>query len=803
MQRRAIHAVLLLALCLTAAACWFVAQPLPATLLAYQPVTSLKVLARDGSLLRELNSASDGRGTPIDAAQLSVVVKEAFFAAEDKSFEHHWGLSPSAIARAMWQNVRARKIVSGGSTITQQLARHLVQRERTLFGKVQEALWALRLERHLTKNEILSQYLNRVSFGNNAFGIEAAAQLYFGKKALHLSVGQAALLASLLKSPTVYNPFSRAQKCEARRQWVIDHMLLNGFLTPDLASEARREGALDLVSQERAFLAPHFVELIRQELKRVKLEGVAAVVETTLDPALQAQTERHVFEEVSRLHDRQVSSAAVLVVDNHSDEVLAYVGSANFFDETIGGQNDGIQMKRQPGSALKPFVYAEGFRQGFTPATVLADLETAFDGRKGAYSPKNYDRRLHGPVRAREALANSYNVPAVRVANALGVKATLATLRRAGFESLVENEEHYGLGLALGNGEVSLVELTRAYAGMSHGGEVRALKYIVKATDAEGRVLSMPRHFETRRFADSRSVAQVTHILSDNAARARAFGLDNALRLPFAVAAKTGTSKGYSDNWTVGFTAEKTVAVWAGNFDGTPMVQVSGITGAGPIFRRVMLSAMESVSPQPLVDLTGLERRAICPLSGQRASPNCPAEMSELFVQGQAPKEACQMHRGLSTDLSDSLKQKCLAIQAAQGRLTDLGLEYYDWARNEGLMGEPWLAAACLGRNGEGATETDHVGNEKVKLLHPANGDEFLLLSDLPLSDQSIPLRISAAPSLKTIIVFIDGVKTLELKPPFTGRIAALKGRHELVLQDSNGARLDAVQFLVREESRL
>jgi penicillin-binding protein 1C len=772
---------------------WFASREIPKELLAYQPVTSLKILARDGSLLREMNSSVDGKGTPIDASILPAHVKAAFYAAEDKDFEHHLGVSISAIGRAFIQNIKAKKVVSGGSTITQQLARNLVPRERSLSGKIQEALWALRLEFHLTKNEILSHYLNRASFGNGVFGIEAAAQMYFGKKAKLLSLGQASMLAAMLKSPTGHNPYRKMEKLERRRQWVLRRISVNKSCDTCSIEEAKDLGMLDLVASNRAFLAPHFVEFVKRSIPRLHLES-AVTIETTLDPKLQVDIEQHVFEEVSRLHDRQVSSAAALVLDNHSNEVLAYVGSADFFDESIGGQNDGITMKRQPGSALKPFIYAEAFRQGLTPASVIPDLETSFEGRKGAYAPKNYDRRLHGPVRAREALANSYNVPAVRVANSIGIKATLDLLHRAGFESLTENEEHYGLGLALGNGEVSLFELARAYSGLAGGGFAKNVNFIRRALDANGNEIPISNEFDSRRFADEKSVSLVNHILSDNSARARAFGLDNALRLPFPVAAKTGTSKGYSDNWTVGFTKEKTVAVWAGNFDGTPMVQVSGITGAGPIFRRTMQTAMSEITPAPMLDSTGLERIHICPLSGQRATDHCPSEMEEWFIKGTAPIDVCPMHKSVSKNLPENVKQKCLQLQAANGRLVDLGLEYYDWAKNEGLMNEPWMSAECLGSN-----DSDH----RVTLLHPMTGDEFLLLSDLPRGDQAIPIRVQAHPSIDKLFVVIDGVQVTELRAPFTGRIPATKGKHELEIKSAQGNVEAHVQFVVREESRL
>lgn len=796
MRRRVVKAVVVLALLALTPALAFIAAPLPPGLLDYGPVVSVKLLDRDGGLLRELRSAADGRSTPLGPQAIPPHVRAAFLAAEDHRFAAHLGVSPTATLRAAWQNLRAGRVVSGGSTITQQLARTLVPRPRTLFGKAQEALWALRLEAHLPKEEILAQYLNRVPFGNNTFGLEAASQLYFGKKAQHLSLGQAAMLAAIPRGPTAYNPYRKPRALEARRGWVLGRLEATALATADEVAQAR-QSPLDLTAFDAAFRAPHFVEFVAAHLDAWGLHD-AAVVQTSLDPRAQPMVETQIAEEVSRLADRRVSSAAAIVVDNQTGEVLAYAGSADFFDASIGGQNDGLQMKRQPGSALKPFVYAEAFRQGYTPATVIPDLETAFDAPKGSYAPKNYDRRLHGPVRAREALANSYNVPAVRVANDVGLTASLDVLRKAGFESLSKGAEHYGLGLALGNGEVSLWEAARAYAGLSRGGRLEPLRPVLRAWKADGTELKVRAELQPRRFADPRAAALVTHVLSDNAARARAFGLDNALRLPFPAAAKTGTSKGYSDNWTVGFTKERTVAVWAGNFDGTPMVHVSGITGAGPIFKRVMLRAMDGVRPEPLVERRGLESARICPLSGGRATAACPGAMEELFVQGTAPAHDCRMHGELSASLSDELKQRCLKLAASEGRLVDLGLDFYDWARNEGVSREPWLAAMCLGK-----PDAPSALGEGARILHPAKGDEFLLLADLPLGDQAIPVRIRAAPTLGALTLLVDGEAHGTLAPPFTGRIPATRGAHVLEVRDPSGQVLDTVRFLVRQEGRL
>lgn len=769
----------------------FVALPLPAELLDYRPVASVRILDRDGGLLRELLSGQDGRGVPIAASDVPPHVRAAFVAAEDRGFYSHHGVAPLSIARAFWQNLRAGRVVSGGSTLTQQLARSLVPRPRTLWGKVQEAAWALRLEAHLSKEEVLTQYLNRVPLGNGTSGIEAAAQLYFGRSARHLSLAQAAALAAVPRGPSAQNPYRHPERLDRRKAWILRRMAALELVAPEATEAAVRE-SLDVQAFSASFRAPHFVEYLVRNRERWGL-GEATVIETSLDPRLQLDVEDQVRQEISRLGDRRVGSAAVLVIDNVTGEVLAYQGSADFFDERILGQNDGVQMRRQPGSALKPFVYAEAFSARFTPATVLPDVDSSYSSSRGAYSPHNYDRRAHGPVRAREALANSYNVPAVQVADALGPERVFEALRRAGFDSLDQGAQHYGLGMVLGNGEVPLWELARAYAGLSRGGVLRSLRPIRRALRADGTELPLPEELAPRRFAAEASVALVSSILSDASARARAFGLDNALRLPFPAAAKTGTSKGYSDNWTAGYTRERTVAVWAGNFDGEPMVQVSGITGAGPLFKRVMTRAMAGVDPRPLWREELLEAADICPLSGERAGPHCPASMRELFVKGKVPGESCRMHRHLAADLPRELLERCRALAGAGGAVVDLGPDFYDWARAEGRAQEPWLAAAC-------AASTGGDGGGPA-ITFPLAGDEFLLFPDLPQADQGIPLRIRASPREGPLEVWMDGERLFALGPPFTGRLPARRGEHRLSLRRTGGvSSLADVRFTVRAE---
>ncbi len=521
---------------------------------------------------------------------------------------------------------------------------------------------------------------------------------------------------------------------------VLGRMRRAGRLDAELERVAA-SADLDLVPPTRPFGAPHLVTDLAGKLETLGLDR-AVEVRTTLDPALQRDVERSVRSELAA--DPRLGQAAVLVIDNASGDVLAYVGSADFLDVAGEGQNDGVRARRQPGSALKPFAYGLALASGWTPASVLSDVDLEVGTAGGAWLPRNYDRRQHGPVRLRAALANSYNVPAVELTDSLGPERVLEVLRQAGFTSLEASAEHYGAGLVLGNGDVSLWELARAYRGLARGGVVEPLRLVRSATDRLGDPVAGRPELAARRFLPADAVALLTDLLSDETARAPAFGLDNALRLPFPVAAKTGTSRAYVDNWTVGFTRERTVAVWVGNFDGRPMQRVSGITGAGPLFGRVMRRAMAGVRPAPLVDRERFQRVRICPLSGHRASEACPGSHDEVFLPGTAPAEPCTMHR------------------LAEGRrVLALDARYTGWAERERLE----VAA------GEGGGATEPPG-----FITPRDGDEFLVEAGIPASSQTIPVRVRGAGQLR-----VDGT-VAPLDPLRRTRLALAPGVHRLEL---------------------
>lgn len=727
--------------------------PLPTGLLDRRPFSSVRMTDRSGNLLRELRSSEDGRSVPLWEGRIPLQVRHAFLAAEDRRFGHHPGVDPLAVARALSLNVQQGRIVSGASTIAQQLARRVLPHPRTLLGKVYEALWAVRLTLHLTPDQLLTEYLNRVPLGRSLYGVEAAAEFYFGRPAQRLSLGQAALLAGMAASPARFDPFRHPQAARARMREVLRRMVVAGFRTPEEVALAA-DTPLDLEAAETVFEAPHLLAWLASARDDLGLED-AIVLRTSLDSALQAAVGGFLGAELSGLAAKRVHQGAVLVVDNASGEVLAYVGSRDFLDEEHFGQNDGIRALRQPGSALKPFAYGLALASGYTPSSVLFDLETRMGGMGVDWLPRNYDRRVHGPVRLRAALANSFNIPAVRLVEALSPERVLGVLRQAGFDALNRSAAYYGVGLVLGNGDVNLWELVRAYRGLALGGELGPLRAVLQAEDGSGQLLPIPDELSPRRFLPADAVALLTDILADEKARATAFGLDNALRLPFPVAVKTGTSRAHVDNWCVGFTREFTVGVWVGNFDGMAMEGVSGISGAGPIFKRVMIKVMESRDPLPLVHLERFDAVEVCPLSGQRRADACPSRLLEHFLPGTAPEGYCTMHRLRAIDPRTGAPVPCRQSGAVVQRTLELGAGLAAWGRAQGLQDAPSAVPEC------GVEAAD-----PPRLLSPLAGEQFRLDPTVPRAEQAIPVRIWAP----------AGTESLEIRVSRQDRASASRG---------------------------
>ncbi|MFI5280509.1 MAG: penicillin-binding protein 1C [Gemmatimonadales bacterium] len=615
----------------------WLAWPLPRALMAPPPALSLTLEDRHGLTLRSTR-ATDGTLTRwLSLADVDPQLIQAFVAVEDRRFYSHAGVDARAVARALADDLRGAHVVSGASTITMQLARLLHPSPRDVFGKLTQALWALRIERHLTKQQILEQYLNRVPLGQGASGVASAARLYFDASATRLSLGQAALLAGVAIAPSADNPLADPARARAGRARALDRMVSLGYASRGSADRAAGEPVI-ATGRRAPFLAPHFTSRVLQWAADSGL-ALGGTWRTSLDLPLQAALEGEVRHTVASLKDRGVAQAAAVVLDNVSGEVLAWVGSPDFWADTAG-QVDMVVSPRQPGSALKPFLYGLAFDRGFSPASVIADVPHVYQTAIGPYQPRNYDRRYHGPVRAREALASSFNLPALALTDRLGAGSLLGALHSAGFASLDRGADYYGIGLALGNGDVTLLELANAYRALARGGTWAPVRWAALPPAAPG---SAP---TGTRVISRGAAALVLDILSDPIARVPGFGLDTPFDFPFPVAVKTGTSHRFTDNWAVGVTGGFTVAVWVGNFSGRPMRQVSGVTGAGPLLHRAVMDAARARAPGVLSSPAdvGAVRVAVCRLSGLRAGRFCPA-IEEWVLPG-TRLASCDWHRG-------------------------------------------------------------------------------------------------------------------------------------------------------------
>jgi penicillin-binding protein 1C len=591
--------------------------------------------------------------------QVSPQFINAILAAEDGSFYQHGALDIKAIFRAVKEAIYIQKITSGASTITMQLARMLDNCPRTLSGKLHEIWLSWRLTAGMNKNEILSAYINRLPMGGNIYGVEAAAQIYFSISARDLNLAQASLLAAIPNNPTYFNPYQHWERLKKRQKYVLNQMVEDGYINQVIAERIYTEKVVFQSREQGIIAAPHFLfwlatqetppltpprkrggglELSHLKQQEVDLffrkrgggleqERESSPIQTTINRPLQQFVEAQVKQVIDSLAVNNVHDAAALIIDNHSGEILAYVGSPDYFNEAKLGRNDGVQALRQPGSTLKPFVYELALEKGvIKPNSILADVPShyAIPGAK-LYSPTDYTNSFLGPVRVRVALANSLNVPAVKVLEKVGVDTFLNRLHELGFAHLNQSPEYYGLGLTLGSAEVSLWELARAYLTMARMGKITPLVTILNQSPVPNHQSPIP---------NPTNWQLIINMLSDRYARATAFGVDSVLNLPFPTAVKTGTSSNYRDTWTVGFTSDYTVATWVGNFNGEPMRQVSGVTGAAPLWNRIMLHLHEHKAPKDFLTPDGLIQLPICAITGLKPTNDCTSIVQEYFSPG-------------------------------------------------------------------------------------------------------------------------------------------------------------------------
>lgn len=771
-----------LAFCAVALAffCWYQLFSIPKELTQKNAIRSIQITDRNGLPLRETLSATSGRQRWVALNEISPNLISATIIAEDKRFYRHNGVDLLAIARAIVSNIRAKHIVSGGSTITEQLVRLLRQDRRTLGAKVLEAILAQRIEQSLSKDEILEQYLNRAPYGNQLFGVEAASQMYFGKPSSDLSISESAFLAILPRAPSAFDPYRNFNTVANLYRKLIQKMSKEGRISSDAMQSALRS-ELKLLPKRAVFLAPHFIEMLRFP------NSHGATIRTSLDLRLQTRIENIVDTNLRLLERYNVTNAAVVVLDNRTGEIIALVGSRDYNDIKHAGNVNGAMSRRQPGSALKPFTYALALDKGFTAASILPDIELHFPTENGDYTPKNYDLKYRGPVRLRMALANSLNVPAVFMLSKLGTQELLLKLHELGFKSLDKGAEYYGLGLTLGNGEVTLLELANAYSTLARGGI-----YIPTTTFPDQRAP------EGKKIFSNDAAYIISDILSDNSSRRMSFGEDSPLNFPFRVAAKTGTSKNFRDNWAVGYTPEVTVAVWVGNFDADPMHGTSGITGAAPIFRDVFLEISKNMSISWFDEPKNILHHHICPLSGQIPTEICGTEIEEIFKKDTEPKKDCAFHKEHLIDTRNNLLAEagCSSKFVSIRSFIDLPDNYRDWAMTHDITLMPKKFSPLCPMKGVARAQDPQIKEEMIRITYPNNNSTYSVDPYVPRRLQILDLRATAEGTLNW---FLDGEKLATTTAPHSVPWQITAGKHKFRIESMDNKMKDEIEIIVNK----
>jgi penicillin-binding protein 1C len=848
--------------------------------MAPMPVPSILIVDRQGRTLYEAVAPNGSKHVPLPLSEIPLACRQATIATEDSRFYEHAGVDLLAIARAAWRNWRGEGPFSGASTLSQQLARALYlsedeRGERTLRRKLREAWLAWRLERRYSKDELLALYLNTGYYGHFAVGIEAAAQSYFGVHGRELDLAQCALLAGLLQYPAGYNPLEHPEAAVQRQGTVLNLMVRERQILPAQADEAHQEH-LSYASTPFPIEAPHFVMWVQGQVEellgaeRARAGGLRVI--TTLDLDWQRQADAIIARRLAALRPcavvdadpatcdreadaaRRVDNAGLVALDPQTGAVLAMVGNADYFDRSISGAVNTTLAQRQPGSAIKPLTYAIALdpaqaaaagRAPWTPATLIADLRTVFVTAEGLpYVPQNYDQVYHGPVTVRTALANSYNIPAVKTLEHLGVDALIGLANRLGIpweqETGGRNQEagitgqpeltpasrpltpRYGLALTLGGGEVRLLDLTAAYATFANGGIQVSPFAISRIETLDGQLISDCRlpiaecanpksAIDNSQSVDPRVAYLITDILSDDEARRPAFGIGSALEIGRPAAVKTGTTTDWRDNWTVGYTPDLVVGVWTGNADNTPMRGVSGVTGAAPIWHDFMSSVLRGTPshgfdrPEGLVQVEvcsdsgllpvgstwqiadGTQSSAINPQSAirnrQSAIVPCPARRLEWFIAGAEPTEVDASHVQMAIDTRTG--EPATAATPAEFVTAQtfwlLPPEFREWARTNGIV-QPTTDHRRQTTD-DGATVVGRPPS--VVLTSPDPNRTYRLDPTLPPNAQKLPITARLAPQLVVldapVTLLVDGAPFAVVSgPDYTAWWPLTRGRHTL-----------------------
>ncbi len=745
----------------------WIAKDLPAPgKLSQTSQSSTVFYDRDGKVLFELYK--DRNRVPVTLAETSDYMKQATIAIEDKDFYRHQGFSQAGIVRAFISTIFGGS-VQGGSTITQQLIKNVVlDSTRSVTRKLKEVILAVVVERRYTKDQILELYLNEAPYGGSFWGIGSASQGYFGKSSKDLSLVQAAFLAGLPQRPTYYSPFiGEKDAWKGRTRDVLRRMREDRYITRKQESDALIQIDKVKFSQSRESLnAPHYVFYVRDQIEKEfgsKVLEQGLRVKTTLSSGAQKGTEKIVREEVEKLKGARVGNGAAVVLDSKTGEVLAMVGAYDYNDEKYGNFNAALGL-RQPGSSIKPITYAAAFEKGYTPSTVLMDLKTVFPSQGGKdYVPENYDGKFRGPMQLRFALGNSINVTAVKLLAMVGVRNFLQKADEMGLKTLAptqKNLDRFGLGVTLGGGEVTLLDLTSAYSVFAREGIQKDPQSIIEIKDYKGKTILKQKKSAERRALSKEVSFLISHILSDNNARAIAFGLSSYLNVPGkTVAVKTGTTDDKRDNWTLGYTNDVTVGVWVGNNDNSPMDSriASGITGASPIWNRIMKDLLKknykdgiAAKPDGVIALTVDSFLGGLPKEGQPTR-------SEYFKKGTEPKDVSSAYKKLKISKSTGKLANDIEIRSGNYEEKDfIVITENDPVSTDGK--NRWQEAIDAWRNTQDDKfkypgETSDASQEDMVVNIKEPSDHARVDSN----EVKVVARLTSNSNVKNVKIYIDG----------------------------------------------
>lgn len=783
---------------------------------------SLRITDRNGLLLYEFLPETGGRHAVVPLEAIPMALQQATIATEDHDFYTNPGLDWRGILRSVWINLQGGEAIAGGSTLTQQVARNLLldtneRYERTLRRKLREALLAWQLTQRLSKDDILALYLNQTYYGGMAYGVEAAAQTFFSKPVASLDLAECALLAGLPQAPSLYNPFSNPEAAAERQRQVLARMEAEGYIDATQRQLAETE-PLVFTSSPYPIEAPHFVWMVRDELSDLITDSLlyksgGLIVRTSLDLSWQKIAEDAIQRQLATLRRSEdglghnVNNAALVAIDPRTGEIKALVGSPNFFDAASAGAINMALAPRQPGSALKPLVYAAALDPAqahpWTAATPIMDVRTNFVTRDGlAYIPENYDRQEHGPVLLRDALASSLNIPAVITLEHVGLERLFALGQTLGISTFQDPTE-YDLSLALGGGEIRLLELTAAYGALATGGMRVYPQTILDIKDFSGNTLYVAPAMPQNRVLDERLAWLISDILSDDRARRIGFGAHSVLNLDRPAAVKTGTTSNFHDNWTIGYTPDLVVGVWAGNTDYRPMRNVDGLSGAAPIWHQFLRTALKDSPPSSFVQPPGFVQLEVCNLSGDLPTPACPYRRQEWFIDGTQPQYQDTYYQqvwldrrtGMLANESTPLKDRQLQT------VLDLPPQAQAWARRQGLLLLSDLQTPIAQPGASSQTESS--GQTILQIISPADHSVYRLASNLEPAAQRIHIAAASRATFTQVSIWMDGqeVATFDGLPPYETWVELTPGEHQAwaegILADGQRITSQQISFTV------